>query len=204
MTEILILFYSKNGSTEALAREISLGADSVKGVSSKLRTVPPVSASYEASGENVPENGPPYIEKQDLFDCDGLIMGSPCRFGNMSAELKYFIDTTSNEWLNNALSDKPAGLFTSSSSLHGGQESTLLTMAIPLLHHGMLITGIPFSEKELSSTTFSVSFIVDAFFGHRQTQRLALFLTHWYAGGIYFSNYNCRVLSFLFSKKTIF
>ena len=153
MTEILILFYSKYGSTEALAREISLGADSLKGVSSKLRTVPPVSASYEASGENVPENGPPYIEKQDLFDCDGLIMGSPCRFGNMSAELKYFIDTTSNEWLNNALSDKPAGLFTSSSSLHGGQESTLLTMAIPLLHHGMLITGIPFSEKELSSTT---------------------------------------------------
>ena len=151
MKEILILYFSKYGATELLAREIANGVDSVEGVRSKIRTVPSIPISNEKN-ETIPEQGPPYIEKQDLFDCDGLILGSPCRFGNMAAELKYFLDNTTNEWLNNALTEKPAGVFTSSGSMHGGQESTLLTMAIPLLHHGMLLTGIPFSEKELSTT----------------------------------------------------
>ena len=151
MKEILILYFSKYGSTELLAREIANGVDSVEGVSSKIRTVPSIPISNEEN-DDIPDQGPPYIEKQDLFDCDGLILGSPCRFGNMAAELKYFLDNTTNEWLNNALTEKPAGVFTSSGSMHGGQESTLLTMAIPLLHHGMLLTGIPFSEKELSTT----------------------------------------------------
>ena len=151
MKEILILYFSKYGATELLAREIANGVDSVEGVSSKIRTVPSIPISNEKN-DNIPDQGPPYIEKQDLFDCDGLILGSPCRFGNMAAELKYFLDNTTNEWLNNALAEKPAGVFTSSGSMHGGQESTLLTMAIPLLHHGMLLTGIPFSEKGLSST----------------------------------------------------
>jgi len=151
MKEILILYFSKYGATELLAREIANGVDSVEGVESKIRTVPSIPISNEKN-ETIPDQGPPYIEKQDLFDCDGLILGSPCRFGNMAAELKYFLDNTTNEWLNNALTEKPAGVFTSSGSMHGGQESTLLTMAIPLLHHGMLLTGIPFSEKELSTT----------------------------------------------------
>lgn len=151
MKEILILYFSKYGATELLAREIANGVDSVEGVESKIRTVPSIPISNEKN-ETIPDQGPPYIEKQDLFDCDGLILGSPCRFGNMAAELKYFLDNTTNEWLNNALVEKPAGVFTSSGSMHGGQESTLLTMAIPLLHHGMLLTGIPFSEKELSTT----------------------------------------------------
>ena len=151
MKEILILYFSKYGATELLAREIANGVDSVEGVSSKIRTVPSIPINNEKNDE-IPDQGPPYIEKQDLFDCDGLILGSPCRFGNMAAELKYFLDNTTNEWLNNALTEKPAGVFTSSGSMHGGQESTLLTMAIPLLHHGMLLTGIPFSEKELSTT----------------------------------------------------
>ena len=151
MKEILILYFSKYGATELLAREIANGVDSVEGVSSKIRTVPSIPISNEKN-DTIPDQGPPYIEKQDLFDCDGLILGSPCRFGNMAAELKYFLDNTTNEWLNNALTEKPAGVFTSSGSMHGGQESTLLTMAIPLLHHGMLLTGIPFSEKELSTT----------------------------------------------------
>ena len=151
MKEILILYFSKYGATELLAREIANGVDSVEGVRSKIRTVPSIPISNEKN-ETIPDQGPPYIEKQDLFDCDGLILGSPCRFGNMAAELKYFLDKTTNEWLNNALTEKPAGVFTSSGSMHGGQESTLLTMAIPLLHQGMLLTGIPFSEKELSTT----------------------------------------------------
>ena len=151
MKEILILYFSKYGATELLAREIANGVDSVEGVESKIRTVPSIPISNEKN-ETIPDQGPPYIEKQDLFDCDGLILGSPCRFGNMAAELKYFLDNTTNEWLNNALAEKPAGVFTSSGSMHGGQESTLLTMAIPLLHHGMLLTGIPFSEKGLSTT----------------------------------------------------
>lgn len=153
MIEILVLYYSRHGSTEALAREICQGVDSVKGVSAKLRTVPRISAICESTEDEIPKSGPAYIDKKDLNECSGLILGSPTHFGNMSAELKYFFDSTSNEWLNNTLSGKPAGLFTSSQSQHGGQETTLLTMAIPLIHHGMLITGIPYSTKELSTTT---------------------------------------------------
>ena len=152
MSEILILYYSKNGSTEALAREICQGVDSIKTATAKLRTVPRISTTCESIENDIPKNGPAYVDKKDLFDCDGLILGSPTRFGNMAAELKYFFDSTSNEWLNGALEGKPAGFFTSSQSQHGGQESTLLTMAIPLLHHGMLITGVPYTENALLTT----------------------------------------------------
>jgi NAD(P)H dehydrogenase (quinone) len=153
MIEILILYYSRHGSTESLAREICQGVDSVKGASAKLRTVPKVSSVCESMEDEIPKDGPAYIDKKDLHNCSGLILGSPTHFGNMAAELKYFFDSTSNEWLNNVLSGKPAGLFTSSKSQHGGQETTLLTMAIPLIHHGMLITGVPYSTKELSTTS---------------------------------------------------
>ncbi|MAD28290.1 MAG: NAD(P)H:quinone oxidoreductase [Woeseiaceae bacterium] len=153
MKEILVLYYSKNGSTEALAREICHGVDSVNNIKSKLRTVPSISTVCESTEEDIPQNGPAYVEKKDLQECSGLILGSPTRFGNMAAELKYFLDSTTNEWLNNTLEGKPAGVFTSSQSMHGGQETTLLTMAIPLIHHGMLFTGVPYSTKELSNTT---------------------------------------------------
>ena len=153
MIEILVLYYSKNGSTEALAREICQGVDSINGAIAKLRTVPRISTVCEALESDIPNDGPAYVDKKDLFECEGLILGSPTHFGNMAAELKYFFASTSNEWLNGALEGKPAGLFTSSQSQHGGQESTILTMALPLLHHGMLITGVPYSTKELSTTT---------------------------------------------------
>jgi len=152
MNEILVLYYSRYGSTEALAREICIGVDSVAGASARLRTVPAVSATSEATDAPVPSQGPPFATHDDLLECAGLILGSPTRFGNMAAPLKYFLDGTGSLWLNGTLSGKPAGLFCSTSTLHGGQESTLLSMAIPLLHHGMLITGIPFTENALSST----------------------------------------------------
>lgn len=153
MNEILVVYYSRYGTTEALAREVCVGVDSVRGAQSKLRTVPAVSAATEASEPAVPASGPPYASNEDLADCAGLVIGSPTRFGNMAAALKYFLDGTSGLWLSGALAGKPAGLFSSTATLHGGQESTLLTMAVPLLHHGMLITGIPYTEPELSSTT---------------------------------------------------
>ena len=153
MSDILVLFYSSSGATEALAREVCRGVDSVKGADARLRTVPAVSAVSEASEDSIPASGPPYATKEDLAECKGLIMGSPTRFGNMSSALKYFIDSTASEWVKGTLIGKPAGVFTSVSSLHGGSESTLLTMAIPLLHHGMLYVGLPYSEKELASTT---------------------------------------------------
>lgn len=153
MIEILVLYYSRNGATEALAREVSRGIDAVKGSSARLRTVPPVSTVCESTQESVPADGPAYASSDDLRECAGLIMGSPTRFGNMAAPLKYFLDTTGSEWLGGALSGKPAGVFTSTSSLHGGQETTLLTMAVPLLHHGMLIVGVPYSVPEMSTTT---------------------------------------------------
>jgi NAD(P)H dehydrogenase (quinone) len=136
-----------------LAREICLGVDSVGPASARLRTVPPVSAVCEATEDSVPADGPAYVGRDDLAECAGLILGSPTRFGNMAAPLKYFLDSTGGEWISAVLSGKPAGVFTSSSSLHGGQESTLLTMAVPLLHHGMLIVGVPYSVEELSTTT---------------------------------------------------
>jgi NAD(P)H dehydrogenase (quinone) len=153
MSEILVLYYSLNGATESLAREICRGVDGVAGMTSRLRTVPSVSAVTQASTDNVPDSGPPYATAQDLTECAGLVMGSPTRFGNMDASLKYFIDSTVGEWMSAAAVGKPFGLFTSTSSLHGGQESTLLSMALPLLHHGMLYVGIPWTEPEMSTTT---------------------------------------------------
>ncbi len=150
--EILVLYYSRYGATESLAREVCHGVDSVKDTAARLRTVPPVSAVSEAVEDAVPPDGPPFANRKDLKECAGLIMGSPTRFGNMAAPLKYFLDGTGSEWLSGTLAGKPAGLFTSTSSLHGGQESTLLTMAIPLLHHGMLIVGLPYTEPILTST----------------------------------------------------
>jgi NAD(P)H dehydrogenase (quinone) len=153
MNEILVLYYSRYGATEALAREVCRGVDSVKASAARLRTVPPVSTVAEASEDTIPETGPPYVDSTDLDECSGIVMGSPTRFGNMSSALKYFIDSTGGDWMKGTLIGKPAGVFTSTSSLHGGSETTLLTMAIPLLHHGMLYVGLPYSVEELSTTT---------------------------------------------------
>jgi NAD(P)H dehydrogenase (quinone) len=153
MSDILVLYYSTSGATEALAREVCRGVDSVSGMSSRLRTVPAVSTVAQATAADIPEAGPPYATPKDLIECAGLVMGSPSRFGNMDAALKYYLDGTVNEWMAAAAVGKPFGVFTSSSSLHGGQESTLLTMAMPLLHHGMLLVGIPWTEEALSTTT---------------------------------------------------
>jgi NAD(P)H dehydrogenase (quinone) len=153
MSDILVLFDSGYGMTEALAREVCHGVDSVPGMASRLRTVPAVSSTVETPGEAVPESGPPYVERSDLAECAGLVLGSPTHFGNMTASLKYFFDNTVAEWLSGTLIGKPAGVFTSTSSLHGGQETTLLSMAMPLLHHGMIFVGVPYSEKALSATT---------------------------------------------------
>jgi NAD(P)H dehydrogenase (quinone) len=152
MTEILVLFYSRNGSTAKLARQIARGVESVPGVIARLRTVPPVSAETEKVAPSVPEDGAVYVQHKDLKECAGLIMGSPTRFGNMAAPLKYFLDGTSAEWLSGTLSGKPAAVFTSTSTMHGGQEATLLSMMIPLLHQGMLLVGVPYTEPALSST----------------------------------------------------
>ncbi len=151
VSDILVLYYSRNGSVAAMAREIARGVESV-GAVARLRTVPPVSTVTEATAPAVPDDGPVYVSHDDLRDCAGLILGSPTRFGNMAAPLKYFLDSTSGPWLAGALAGKPAAVFTSTSTQHGGQESTLLTMLMPLLHHGMLVTGIPYSEPALSST----------------------------------------------------
>ena len=153
MSDVLVLYYSRYGATEALAREVCRGVDSVKGMAARLRTVPPVSAATEATEDSIPDSGPPYVISADLAECSGIVMGSPTRFGNMSSALKFFIDSTGADWMKGTLIGKPAGVFTSTSSLHGGSETTLLTMAIPLLHHGMLYVGLPYSEEELSTTT---------------------------------------------------
>jgi NAD(P)H dehydrogenase (quinone) len=153
MTDILILYYSRYGSTARLAEQIARGVNSVDGCNARIRTVPAVSANTEATAADIPDEGPPYVSNADLTECAGLVMGSPTRFGNMAAALKYFLDGTASEWLSGALAGKPAGVFTSTSSLHGGQESTLLTMSVPLLHHGMLLVGVPFSETALTTTT---------------------------------------------------
>lgn len=153
MIEVLVLYYSRFGATEALAREICSGVDGVADVTARLRTVPAVSTAIEASEPAVPNEGPPYASVDDLRECQGLVLGSPTRFGNMAAPLKYFLDGTGSEWLSGTLSGKPGAVFTSTSSLHGGQETTLVSMAFPLLHHGMLIVGLPYTEKALSDTT---------------------------------------------------
>ena len=150
--EILVLYYSQGGSVRELAQLIARGVDSVQGSKARLRTVPKVSANCEASEPDIPETGDVYVELTDLEECVGLALGSPTRYGNMAAPMKYFLDGTSGLWLKGALIGKPACVFTSSGSMHGGNESTLLTMMLPLLHHGMTILGIPYSEASLATT----------------------------------------------------
>lgn len=152
MQDILVLYYSQHGATRELARLIARGIESVPGAQARLRTVPKVSTVCEASAPAVPDSGAPYVERQDLVECIGLALGSPTRFGNMAAAVKYFLDSTTPEWMQGALAGKPACVFTSTASQHGGQESTLLSMMLPLLHHGMVLVGLPYSEAELSST----------------------------------------------------
>lgn len=153
MSEILVLYYSRHGATQEMAQLVARGVEKAAGMTALLRTVPEISSVCEAVENSIPEQGAPYVSSDDLIHCQGLILGSPTRFGNMAAPMKYFIDSTSANWMAGHLSGKPAGLFTSASSLHGGHESTLLSMMIPLLHHGMLIIGTPYSEVELISTT---------------------------------------------------
>ena len=150
--EILVLYYSRSGHTAQLARLIARGIEEVPDMHARLRQVPPVAPVTEVAQPPEPEDGAPYVSKQDLHDCVALAMGSPTRFGNMAAPLKHFLDTTGAEWASGALAGKPAALFTSTSTMHGGQESTLLSMALPLLHHGMLIVGVPYTEPALTST----------------------------------------------------
>ena len=152
MTDILVLYYSRHGATAEMARLIARGIEEVPGMQARLRTVPAVSTVCEATEDDIPDDGPPYARLEDLRECAGLALGSPTRFGNMAAPLKYFIDSTSALWLEGALIGKPAALFTSTSSLHGGQETTLTSMLLPLLHHGMLILGLPYSAPELMNT----------------------------------------------------
>lgn len=149
---ILVLYYSRNGQTAEMARQIARGVARVGDIEARVRTVPSVSPDTEASLDSVPEQGAPYTTKADLEQCSGLALGSPTRFGNMASPLKYFLDNTGDLWLSGALAGKPAGAFTSTGSLHGGQESTLLTMMIPLLHHGMVLCGVPYSESALNET----------------------------------------------------
>lgn len=150
---VLVLYYSRHGKVEKMAQHIARGIERVTGMEARLRTVPSVSPDTTASLPAVPESGAIYCTQEDLKHCSGLVMGSPVRFGNMAAPLKYFLDGTSTLWLTGALINKPAAVFTSSSSMHGGQESTLLTMMIPLIHHGMIYCGIPYSEEGLMQTT---------------------------------------------------
>lgn len=150
---VLVLYYSRQGSTAAMAQQVARGVELQAGVSARLRTVPAVSATCEQVEEDIPAEGPLFCELDDLAGCAGLVMGSPTRFGNMAAPLKYFMDQTSSLWLSGAMIDKPAAVFTSTTSIHGGQESTLLTMMLPLLHHGMVFAGLPYSESGLMTTT---------------------------------------------------
>jgi len=152
MLDILVLYYSQGGAVKEMAQLIARGIDGVEGTKARLRTVPKVSASCEATESDIPEAGDPYAELEDLTTCAGLALGSPTRFGNMAAPMKYFLDGTSSLWLKAALVDKPACVFTSSGSMHGGNESTLLTMMLPLMHHGMLMLGIPYTEASLATT----------------------------------------------------
>jgi NAD(P)H dehydrogenase (quinone) len=152
MSDILVLYYSRNGHTAQLARLIARGVEEVPGMRARLRQVPPVAPVTEVAHPPEPEDGAPYASKQDLHECAGLALGSPTRFGNMAAPLKHFLDTTGAEWASGALVGKPAAVFTATSTMHGGQESTLLSMALPLLHHGMLLLGIPYTEPALTST----------------------------------------------------
>ena len=153
MTDILVLYYSAHGSVRSMAQLIARGINQVPGASARLRTVPPVAPRTQQTEPPVPEEGAPYVELSDLEQCAGLALGSPTRFGNMAAPLKYFLDTTGALWAKGALAGKPAAVFTSTASLHGGQETTLTSMMLPLLHHGMLITGLPYTLPEVTHTS---------------------------------------------------
>jgi NAD(P)H dehydrogenase (quinone) len=152
MAEILVLYYSRSGATAELARQVCRGVESAAGASARLRTVPPVAAQSEAPPQPVPASGAPYATLEDLRDTHALVLGSPTRFGNMAAPLKYFLDSTASLWLSGALAGKPAGVFTSTQTMHGGQETTLLSMMLPLLHHGMYLVGLPYTERALNET----------------------------------------------------
>ena len=152
MSEILVLYYSQGGAVKEMAQLIARGVASVKGAKARIRSVPKISATCEATGPEIPSKGDPYVELSDLEECMGLALGSPTRFGNMAAPMKYFLDGTTSLWLKGTLIGKPACVFTSTGSMHGGNETTLLTMMLPLMHHGMMMVGLPYSEPELSST----------------------------------------------------
>lgn len=149
---ILVLYYSRYGATAKLAQFIARGVESIEGIEAKIRTVPMVSTTCEAVDKPIPEEGPPFVTLDDLRHCQGLALGSPTRFGNMAAPMKHFLDTTSSLWLSGELVNKPACVFSSSSSMHGGQETTLISMMIPLFHHGMVLMGVPYTEQELTTT----------------------------------------------------
>ena len=153
MPEILILYYSRHGAVQGMAQQIARGVETVPGMQARLRSVPPVAPTFDPAAESIPAGGAPYATAEDLRDCAGLALGSPTRFGNMAAPLKHFLDTTGALWASGALVGKPAAVFTSTSTQHGGQESTLLSMMLPLLHHGMLILGAPYTEAALNRTT---------------------------------------------------
>lgn len=173
--EILVLFYSRHGATEMLANEIAHGVARIDDMSARVRTVPPVSPSTEASEPAIPETGAPYVEADDLDECEGLLLGSPTRFGNMAAPLKHFIDSLSGQWLSGTLTGKPGAVFTSTASLHGGQETTLMSMIVPLMHHGMLITGLTYAADDLlaqtdaGGTPYGASHVARAFESHPLT-----------------------------------
>lgn len=150
--DVLVLYYSRHGATAALAGQVARGVEEIEGVQARVRTVPEVSAVSEAVEDSIPEQGPPYVTLDDLKECAGLALGSPTRFGNMAAPLRYFLDSTTPLWLAGTLAGKPAAVFTSTSSMHGGQETTLVSMMFPLLHHGMLVLGLPYSEPDLVNT----------------------------------------------------
>ena len=152
MIEILVLYYSRFGSVAKMAQQVARGIASVADCSARVRTVPPVSTVSEATADEIPESGPPYADNDDLRECAGLALGSPTRYGNMAAPLKYFLDGTGDLWVSGTLAGKPAAVFTSTSSMHGGQETTLISMMLPLLHHGMMVVGLPYTEPALSST----------------------------------------------------
>ena len=153
MREVLVLYYSQGGAVREMAQIIARGIESVAGAKSRIRTVPRVSSNNEAIEPELSTNGPPYVELVDLEECAGIALGSPTRFGNMAAPMKYFLDSTSSLWLKGALIGKPAGVFTSSGSMHGGNETTLITMMLPLIHHGMIVVGLPYSEASLGTTS---------------------------------------------------
>ena len=152
MPDVLVLYYSATGSVRALAQSVARGVESVEGMAARVRTVPKVATIVEKPAPAIPAEGPPYVERRDLAECVGLAMGSPTRFGNMAAPLKFFLDGLGAEWVHGTLAGKPAAVFSSTASMHGGQEATLLSMMLPLLHHGMVIVGLPYTEPDLNAT----------------------------------------------------